>query len=547
MSASGNRAFRAATVQAGTRARSGAVMFYLGLAAVFVIAILVTFVWSVTLPGSNSTSQDLAVRLRLSSPLPDPDILIVDVDERSLALMAPAHGRWPWPRSVIAETVAGLSDAGAKSILVNFTFSDPDKDHPDDDATFQDVLAHTPNVVMPITRLNPANDQLSHVAITRFAGAQIHDQAAAARPIAVLAPAFSAAYGRLGFNDLPVDSDGVLRHFNPWLNEAAFSFPSLPLRALQAGGIQTEIAPGDFPGGMILNWRNKHLSDERHSYERRPFADVAADLDSGNPARIAPYRGKLIILGSTAVGLGSLKGTPVDPMMDDNTILATAMDDMKSHSWLRTVPVWATTLLSIVAVLGLAASFIFRLDQGWINRLFWMSQTGFIAVTVYCVSYTPYLLDISATVLFALSYFTIANVYNRIHLSALRGNPAFSAFIQNHGRSPFLLMGVRSGPGDKHRVLALVRRLERRFGVYNVLHVDNLFDRGHVLEQPTQGLSFMVVAIREEDFAAARTAAGTIAQECRLAPHLAEMPVRDEPQDVLGIFKAILGLTAQMA
>jgi len=43
--------------------------------------------------------------------------------------MAPAHGRWPWPRSVIAETVAGLSDAGAKSILVNFTFSDPDLGH----------------------------------------------------------------------------------------------------------------------------------------------------------------------------------------------------------------------------------------------------------------------------------------------------------------------------------------------------------------------------------------------------------------------------------
>jgi adenylate cyclase len=542
MSASGNRAFRAATVQAGTRARSGAVMFYLGLAAIFVIAILATFVWSVTLPGSNNTSQDLAVRLRLSSPLPDPAILIVDIDERSLALMAPAHGRWPWPRSVIAETVAGLSDAGAKSILLNLTFSDPDKDHPQDDATFQDVLAHTPNVVLPITRLDPANDRQSQVAITRFAGAQIHDPAAAARPIAVLAPAFSAAYGRLGFNNLRVDSDGVLRHLDPWLNEPGFSFPSLPLRALQAGGVQTGIAAGDFPNGMTLNWRNK-----RGTYQRRSFADAAADLDSGDPARIARYRGKLIILGATAVGLGNLKGTPAAAVMDDNTILATAMDDMKSRSWLRTVPVWATTLLSILAVLGLAASFIFRLDQGWINRLFWMSQTGFIAVTVYCASYTSYLLDISATVLFALSYFTIANVYNRIHLSALRGNPAFSAFIQNRGRSPFLLMGVRAGHDDKHRVLALVRRLERRFGVHNVLHVDNLFDRGHMLEQPTQGLSFMVVAIREEDSATARAAADTIAQECRLVPHLAEVPMQDEPQDVLGIFKAILGLTTQMA
>ena len=63
-----------------------------------------------------------------------------------------------------------LSDAGAKSILVNLIFSDPDRDHPQDDAVFQDVLAHTRNVVLPITRLNPANDSRSQVAITRFAG-----------------------------------------------------------------------------------------------------------------------------------------------------------------------------------------------------------------------------------------------------------------------------------------------------------------------------------------------------------------------------------------
>lgn len=542
MSAPGNRGtLRAATVQAGTRARSRPVMFYLGLAVVFVFAILATFAWSWTVPGSNNASQDMAVRLRLSSPVPDPDILIIDIDERSLALMAPAHGRWPWPRSVIAETVAGLSGAGAKSILVNFTFSDPDKDHPEDDATFQDVLAHTPNVVLPITRLDAANDRQSQVAITHFAGAQIHDPAAAAKPIAVLAPAFSAAHARLGFNNLRMDSDGVFRRLDPWANEPAFSFPSLPLRALQAGGVQTGIGANDFPDGMTLNWRNK-----RGTYQRRSFADAAADLESGDAARTARYRGKLIILGATAVGLGNLKGTPATAVMDDNNILATAMDDMKSRSWLRTVPVWATTLLSIVSVLGLAASFIFRLDQGWINRLFWLSQTGFIAVTVYCASYTSWLLDISATVVFALGYFTIANVYNRIHLNALRGNPAFSAFIQNHGRSPFLLMGVRSGPDEKHRVLALLRRLERRFGVHNVLHVDNLFDSGHMLEQSTQGLSFLVMAIPDEDFAAARKEAEIIAQECRLTPRLAEMPVRDEPQDVLGIFKAILGLAGEM-
>ncbi len=516
-------------------------MFYLGLAAVFVIAILANLVWNWATPGVKNTSLDLAVRMRLSSPPPDPSILIVDIDERSLALLAPDHGRWPWPRSVIAETVAGLADAGARSILINLTFSDPDRDHPQDDATFQDVLAHTPNAVLPITRLNPANDSQSQVAITRFAGAQIHDPAAAAKPIAVLVPAFSAAYGRLGFNNLPVDSDGAVRRFDPYLNEPGFSFPSLPLRALEAGGIRTGIKPGDFPDGMILNWRNK-----RGGYERRSFADVAADLESGDTRRVARYRGRLVILGATATGLGGIRGTAAAAVTDDNTILATAMDDMKSGTWLRVIPVWAMALLSILSILGLAATFMVRVEQRWINTLFGVLQTGFIAVTIYCVSYTPYLVDISATVLFALSYFTVTKVYAAIHLSAVRGSPTFSDFLQGHAGRPYLLIGVRGGEAPKRRVRLMVRRMERRFGIRNVLHVDNLFDKGHVLQQPVQGLSFVVIAVPSDDFSAVRKEAEDIARACGLAPRLVDVPALDNPQDVRRLFKAILGLAGDM-
>ena len=522
----------------GALARSRPGMFYLALAGIFVIGILANLLWSWAAPGVKTSSLDLAVRARLSSPLPDPAILIVDIDERSLALAAAEHGRWPWPRSVIAETVADLADAGARAILINLTFSDPDKDHPEDDATFQDVLAHTPNVVLPITRLNPANDGQSQIAITRFAGAQIRDSAAAARPIAVLAPAFTAAYGRLGFNNLPVDSDGAVRRFDPWQNETAFAFPSLPLRALEVGAIPTNIKADSFPNGMLLNWRNK-----RGDYARASFADVAADLASGDAKRAARYRGKLIIMGATAVGLGSVKGTPAAAITDDNTILATAMDDMKSGSWLRPIPDWATALLSALSVLGLAATFIFRMEQRWINRLFWGLQSGFILVTIYCVSYTPWLLDISSTILFATSYFAIANIYSRIHLYALRGNPAFSDFVQFHKGGPFLLVGVKGGA--KRRVHVMVRRMERRFGVRNVLHLDNLFDSGHMLQPVTAGLSFVVIA--SENSATARIAAEEIAQACQLTPRLVEVRAETDPRDVRPIFKAVLGAAIDMA
>ncbi len=531
-------ALRSAALRIGAQARGRSTMFYFGLAALFVIAILANLVWNWAAPGVKNTSLDLAVRMRLSSPPPDPAILIVDIDERSLALLAAQHGRWPWPRSVIAETVAGLSDAGARAILINLTFSDPDKDHPQDDATLQDVLAHAPNTVLPITRLNPANDSQSQVAITRFAGAQIHDSAAAARPVAVLVPAFPASYSRLGFNNLRVDSDGAVRRFDPWRNEPAFSFPSLPLRALEVGKISTAIQSGDFPQGMILNWRNK-----RGAYERRSFADVATDLESGNAER---YRGRLIVLGATATGLGGIRGTAAAAVTDDNTILATAMDDMKAGTWLRMIPAWATALLSILSVLGLAAAFMLRVEPYWITRLFWVLQTGFIAVTIYCVSYTPYLVDISSTILFALCYFTITKVYAAIHLSAVRGNPTFSDFLQGHADKPFLLIGVGGGESTKQRVRMMVRRMERRFGIRNVLHVDNLFGSGHVLQPSTERLSFVVLAAAEAEFSAARKEAEEIVRAAMLKPHLVDVPVEGNAQDVHRLSKAMLSAASDM-
>ncbi len=536
--ASQGGAWRAAALRIGAQARGRSTMFYFGLAALFVIAILANLVWNWAAPGVKNTSLDLAVRMRLSSPPPDPAILIVDIDERSLALLAPQHGRWPWPRSVIAETIAGLSDAGATSILVNLTFSDPDRDHPQDDAALQDVLAHTPNVVLPITRLNPANDSQSQVAITRFAGAQIHDAAAAAKPVAVLVPAFSAVYDRLGFNNLRVDSDGAVRRFDPWLNEPAFSFPSLPLRALEAGKISSRIGSADFPDGMILNWRNK-----RGDYERRSFADIAADLEAGKTER---YRGRFIVLGATATGLGGIRGTAAAAVTDDNTILATAMDDMKAGTWLRMIPAWVTALLSILSILGLAATFMLRMEQRWTNTVFWLLQTGFIAVTIYSISYTPYLLDISSTILFALSYYTITKVYAAIHLSAVRGNPVFSDFLQGHADKPFLLIGIDGGESTKQRVRTMVRRMERRFGLRNVLHVDNLFGSGHVLQPSTQNLSFVVLAAAREDFSAARAEAEGIVRASMLKPYLVDVPVDGDMQDVHRLSKAMLGAASDM-
>jgi len=83
---------------------------------------------------------------------------------------------------------------------------------------------------------------------------------------------------------------GAVRRFDPYWNEPAFAFPSLPARALEAGGIRPHQS-GQLSRGMILTGETSVASmSAAHRH-------VAADLESGSPARVARYGGRLVHSG----------------------------------------------------------------------------------------------------------------------------------------------------------------------------------------------------------------------------------------------------------
>ena len=59
--------------------------------------------------------NDLLLRHLAEQRRPDGQIVIVDIDERSLEQLAPLHGRYPWPRSVHAETVEWIARQNPKA------------------------------------------------------------------------------------------------------------------------------------------------------------------------------------------------------------------------------------------------------------------------------------------------------------------------------------------------------------------------------------------------------------------------------------------------
>ena len=64
------------------------------------------------------------LRARLAAPEErNPDIELVVVSDEDLE----EYGRWPWPRSIIAQAIHNLSMAGARVIALNILFSEAEE------------------------------------------------------------------------------------------------------------------------------------------------------------------------------------------------------------------------------------------------------------------------------------------------------------------------------------------------------------------------------------------------------------------------------------
>src|SRR4029079_1518879 len=71
---------------------------------------------------------DTYQRLKPRSYDPNAPVRIVDIDDASLARI----GQWPWPRSVLADLVGRLAQAGAAAIALDVVFAEPDRSSPEE-------------------------------------------------------------------------------------------------------------------------------------------------------------------------------------------------------------------------------------------------------------------------------------------------------------------------------------------------------------------------------------------------------------------------------
>ena len=299
---------------------------------------------------------DLFVRSQAARLAPDPDIVLVDIDEKSLANMQNDAGRWPWPREVHAEMVAGLAAQKPRAIVFDVMFSEPDRFRPEGDRAFAEAVAKQRNVYFPLVRLDPRDDPRGALAaeVAPLLGMVRGPKADPQARIALIPPlALPPELWRAGTINFIEDEDGVGRRYALRTRVGGWELPSLPARVAYDLGF-----PVPDSDDLLLAWRGRGGGFPRVSY-----SDLYEDFNRAKRTRPAnEFSGKIVIIGAAAAGLQDLRVTPLASLHPAVEILGTAIENLKNGRQMRRAAQWVPALLGAFLILLIWGAFQKRID-----------------------------------------------------------------------------------------------------------------------------------------------------------------------------------------
>ncbi|MEX2527879.1 MAG: adenylate/guanylate cyclase domain-containing protein [Gemmatimonadota bacterium] len=370
----------------------------------------------------EARSGDLRARWAADPTQAHPDILLVAIDEVTLDLLQDEVGRWPWPRDLHGYLTEYLSAAGARLVLFDIGFFDPDLGWPEGDTLFSEAMAHAGNAVLPVVFLEREEEAASRLdallgregeralleghALTHPAPLppEMPDFGAVVTPFPLLG---QAAAGMGAINLEPDGVDGVSRRERLIYPHRGRLYPSLALAGARIldperfGGEVTlasrEIRMGDTSlpldqGGLLLRWRGPYLEEGQHTYPVVPAYQILNSYEQlvrgAEPdVPLEEFQGKVVLVGLTGLGLFEARTTPVATNDPGLMIHAAALDNLLSGDHLRRPPPMAEAVVMTVIVLlmGAGASWfsltggVLLLLVGWLGTVsvsFWAYGAG---------------------------------------------------------------------------------------------------------------------------------------------------------------------------
>lgn len=325
---------------------SGAVgMLILGLWIIGMLQTLEyrTYDWMFTLRGPVQASKD---------------IVIVAFDEESFKVL----GRWPWTRAYYAQVVDRLTEAGAKALVFDVMYPEPESEHPGVDEAFGNAMKRSGRVVL----------------------ASYFKYDAEGNPIDFLEPIpVLRQNGLIGFANIVPELDGVCRKIPLFKTYKGKTMPSLAM-----GGISTFLgkAPETIAAdrSIKLDEYNEMLINFSGGYESFKYYSFHKVLDGSVPA--ATFRDKIVLFGGTASGLFDFKAIPYAQIFPGVEIHANTISNVLLGNAIKPLSPWVTFIL-IVLFAGASGLVSGRLSPLKGGILTFVLLTGTFGAVFSCFKY----------------------------------------------------------------------------------------------------------------------------------------------------------------
>lgn len=296
----------------------------------------------------------------------DPPVAVIDIDEASIGTL----GQWPWSRRTVAEIVTRASGLGAAAIGFDIVFSEPDRtaparlveemrrqgiaievgpDLPDPDAQLADAVAANA-VALGIALTNETSSPAPEPkAGFSFVGpdpqARLLPYSGALSNLSLLNERATA----MGYFSFPPTPDNIIRTFPLISKSSGRLYPALSIETLriaqQAGSFVLRSA-GTAEGSAMTDLRVGALDIPVSAdgeiwiyYSGLPNMPVISAADLFDPAKAATLagqiQGRILLVGTSAVGLRDIVATPVDPAMAGVKVHAEIIDQIASGVFLQ--------------------------------------------------------------------------------------------------------------------------------------------------------------------------------------------------------------------
>jgi len=405
-------------------------------------------------------------------------VTIIDLDEESLAEI----GQWPWPRTTVAKLIQNLMQMGAALVAFDIVFAEPDRMNPN---KIPDTVVGLDEATKAKLRLLPSNDEIMSRVIRKSRvvlgqagywekletkkGPPIKKSVALLKQGKNVNPAFFLPRFQSLIRNVPVlekhatghgifslvpEPDGIVRRVPTLFVYENELYPSLAVEMLRVAVNRKSILVKANVAGITFLGVHKNLQIPTDSHGRVwPYFSKsdkskyvsAKDVLNGT-ADPALIKGKLTIVGTSAVGLLDIRAVPTEPVIPGVEVHVQLIEAAMHKKWLSRPNYFIGAELALILFGGLAMIILVPwAGAKWTMGLFLLVSGGAGATSWYLFAEHRLLFDAGYAIISILLLYTVLTYtgYAKEEASRRQTRDAFSKYL-----SPDMVARVAENPGE---------------------------------------------------------------------------------------------------